>query len=292
MLAGMDAERAAAHVIDVTDLDFESQVLDRSKQVPVVVDFWAPWCGPCKTLGPLLERLAAEHAGGFVLAKVNIDENPQLAAAFRVQSIPMVVGLREGALAAHFVGAQPESAVREFLAKLLPSQADQLAEDGTALLAAGQTAEAEQCFQQALALNPRADAALVGLAAVHLERGEYDTALQVLERVGPGSSRQEADRLAAAIRIRQSGAGDEASLRAKIAADPTDLEARYLLGQTQAAAGRYADALENYLALVRADRSFRDDGARKAMIDVFDLLGPGDELADRYRSELAKVLFR
>jgi len=283
---------AASNVIDVTDLDFESQVLERSKRTPVVVDFWAPWCGPCRTLGPLLERLADEHAGAFVLAKVNIDENPQLAEVFRVQSIPMVIGLRDGALAAHFSGAQPEDAVREFLATLLPSAADQIAGEGAALLADGKLADAEDRFRQALALDPRLDAALVGLAAVHAERNEHDAALQMLDRVGPGPSRQDADRLAAAIRIRQSGAGDEAALRAQVEAAPDDLGARFTLGQAQAASGRYEDALENYLAIVRKDRGFRDDAARKAMIDVFDLLGPGHELADRYRSELAKVLFR
>jgi len=283
---------ASAHVIDVTDADFETQVLERSKQTPVVVDFWAPWCGPCRTLGPLLERLADEHAGAFVVAKVNIDENPGLAEAFRVQSIPMVVGLLDGQLAGHFVGAQPESAVRDFLATLLPSAGEVSADEGTVLLAAGKIAEAEAAFQRALALDPRADAALVGLAAVHAERDENEAALALLERVEPGPVRQDADRLAAAIRIRQSGAGDEAALRAKLEANPQDLDARFTLAQALAAAGRYEDALEHYLTIVKQDRGFQDDAARKAMLDVFDLLGPGDELVDRFRSELAKVLFR
>lgn len=288
------AETAAATpwVIDVTDRDFEAQVIERSKAVPVVVDFWAPWCGPCRTLGPLLERLADEHAGKFVLARVNIDENPGLAGAFRVQSIPMVIGLRDGALAAHFVGAVPESGVRDFLAQLLPSEGQQLAAEGAAQLAAGKTVEAEATFKRALESDPRADGALVGLANVLAQRGEDTEALALLERVGPGPHRQEADRLAAALRIRQSGDFDEAELRARLAANPNDLETRFALAQALAAAGRYEEALEQYLEIVKRDRSFRDDGARKAMIDIFDLLGPGNELADRYRSELARVLFR
>jgi putative thioredoxin len=287
-----DAAAQRAEIIDVSDRDFEAQVLERSKHVPVVVDFWAPWCGPCRTLGPLLERLADEHAGAFVLAKVNVDESPGLAAAFRVQSIPMVIGLRDGALAAHFVGALPESGVRDFLAQLLPGPGEQRAAAGAALLAAGKTAEAEAAFEDALTMDPRAAGALLGLATLRSQRGDDADALALLDRIGPGPQRQEADRLAAAIRIRQSGAGDEATARARVDANPNDLEARFALAQVLAAAGRYDAALEQYLAILQRDRSFRDDGARKAMLDIFDLIGADSELVDRYRSEMAKVLFR
>lgn len=280
------------HVFDVTDADFEARVLERSRQVPVVVDFWAPWCGPCRTLGPLLERLAAEHGGSFELAKVNIDENPALASAFRVQSIPMVVGLRDGQLTGHFVGAQPETAIRDFLAGLLPSAADQAADEGEALLAAGRVAEAETAFRAVLAEDPRADKALLGLATILAERDEHDEALALLDRVDGGPQRQAADRLAAAIRIRQSGAGDLDGLRARLADSPDDLEARFALAQALAAADLHEEALEHLLAIVRRDRTFREDAARKAMIDIFDLLGADSELTDRYRSELAKALFR
>jgi putative thioredoxin len=240
----------------------------------------------------LLERLADEHAGAFVLAKVNVDESPRLAAAFRVQSIPMVIGLRDGALAAHFVGALPESGVRDFLAQLLPSAGEQRAADGAALLAAGKTSEAEAAFDDALKMDPRTAAALLGLATLCSQRGDDAEALALLDRVGPGPQRLEADRLAAAIRIRQSGAGDEATARARVDANPDDLEARFALAQVLAAGERYDAALEQYLAILQRDRSFRDDGARKAMLDIFDLLGAGSDLVDRYRSEMAKVLFR
>src|SRR5262249_17686302 len=166
------AETASPLVFDVTDADFEAQVIERSKQVPVVVDFWAPWCGPCRVLGPLLERLAEEYGGKFVLARVNTDENPGLAGAFRVQSIPMVIGVRDGALAGHFVGALPESGVRDFLAQLLPSDGERMAGDAIALLAAGKTSEAEKIFRQAIEVGPRADGARVGLATVHAQRDE------------------------------------------------------------------------------------------------------------------------
>jgi putative thioredoxin len=291
-MADATAATAQPWVVDVTDADFEAQVIERSKQVPVVVDLWAPWCGPCRVLSPLLERLADEHAGAFVLARVNIDENPGLAGAFRVQSIPMLVGVRDGGLAGHLIGAQPENVLREFLAQLMPSEADRLAEEGAALLAAGKNAEAETAWRRALELDPRSDRALLGLGKILSLRDADDEALAALDRVGPGPARPEADRLAAALRIRQSGAVDSAALRARVTANPADHEARFALAQALAAEGRYEEALDHYLAIVKQDRGFRDDGARKAMLDIFDLLGPGHELADRYRSELAKVLFR
>lgn len=283
---------ASAYAFDVSAADFERRVLERSRQVPIVVDFWAPWCGPCRTLGPLLERLAEEHAGAFELAKVNIDENPSLAQLFRVQSIPMVIGLRDGELANHFVGALPEEAVRQFLASLLPSAGERRAEEGLALLGAGREAEAEAVFRAVLAEDPRVDQALIGLATILDGREAWDEALALLDRVGLGPQRQAADRLAAAIRIRQAGAGDVVALRARLAAHPDDLETRFTLAQTLAAGGQHDEALSHFLAIVQRDRGFRDDGARKAMIDIFDLLGPASDLTDHYRSELAKALFR
>jgi putative thioredoxin len=280
-------------VFDTGDKQFESEVIERSKEVPVVVDFWAPWCGPCRTLGPLLERLATEHQGAFVLAKVNVDESPGLAQAFGISSIPMVIGLRDGKIAGEFVGALPEAGVRQFLSQLMPSEAEQLAQQGDSLHLSGRLEEAEATFRRALELDPRCDRALLGLAGVLADRDQEDDALALLDRILPGSpSRQDADRLAATIRVRQAGGGDEKALRAKVAGNPDDLEARFTLGQVLAAASHYDEALEQYLEIVKRDRTFREDGARKAMLDVFELLGSGNEVVDRYRSKLAQVLFR
>jgi putative thioredoxin len=278
--------------IDVGDATFERDVLDRSRTVPVVVDFWAPWCAPCRALGPALEKLAAEHAGAFVLAKVNVDEAPAVAEAFAIRSIPAVKGFRDGILVAEFVGAQPEAAIRQFLAAVLPTEADRLAQEGESLAAAGDLADAESRFRAALDREPRHGRALIGLAKALAARGQEPEALGLLERVLPSASvAAAAERLAAEIRTRADGTGDEAALRARLAADPADLDARLALGRAHAAARRYEEALAELLDVVKRDPKHADEAARKAMLDVFAVLGD-DPLVDRYRGELAKALFR
>jgi len=276
-------------VIDVGDADFEAAVLDRSHTTPVVVDFWAPWCGPCRALGPLLEKLAQEHAGAFLLAKVNVDEAPGVAQAFGIQSIPAVKGFRDGMLVAEFMGAQPESTVRKLLEVVLPNAADRLVAD-----AAGQAPEAaEGTLRAALELEPRHPKALLSLARLVAGRGDGAEALRLLDLVAPPSPLvAEAERLAAELRMRGDGAGDEAALRARIAADPGDIEARLALGRTLAALGRHEDGLAELLAVVQRDPHFADDAARKAMIDLFAVLGSDHPLTERFRGELAKALFR
>ena len=283
----------ARPILDVGDRDFEREVIERSRQVPVVVDCWAPWCAPCRALGPVLERLALEHAGAFVLAKVNVDEAPAVAQALRVQSIPAVKAFRDGAIVGEFVGAQPESALREFLARVLPSEADRLARQGEERSAAGDAAGAEGDFTAALAEDARHPRALLGLARLYAASGREPRALTLLDRVPPsGPVARDAERLAAELRTRVDATGDETTLRARVAANLADLDARLQLGRVLAARRKYDDALAELLEVVRRDPRFADEAARKAMLDVFEVLGPRHELTDRYRRELSSALFR
>jgi putative thioredoxin len=236
--------------------------------------------------------LADELQGAFVVAKVNVDENPGLAQAFGVSSIPLVVGIRDGKAVSEFLGALPESQVRAFLAQLLPSEAMQLAARARELRAAGQSSEAEAAYRRALSLDARCDRALLGLAELLVERGEQTEALALLDRIAPGTpERQDADRIAAALRVQQAGDTDETALLAQLEQNPADLETRFALAQALAARAQYEAALDQYLDIVKRNRGFRDDGARKAMLDIYELLGSDSEIVQRSRSALSRVLF-
>jgi putative thioredoxin len=280
--------------VNVTEQDFESAVVERSHTVPVVIDFWAPWCGPCRTIGPVLERLADEQQGKFVLAKINVDENPMLAQAFGIRSIPAVKAVRNGAITDEFLGAQPEPAIRQFIEQLLPSEAEGLAQEGKRLEEQGKSQGAESLYRAALSKEANQPQALLGLAHILSERGEEADALSLLTRVPLNSAEYAAaQQLSAQLRFKQTGvsAGDEQQYREKLAANPNDLEARFDLSQVLAALGRYEEALIELLEIIKKDRKFRDDGARKAMLEIFEVVGPRSDLAEHYRSELAKVLF-
>lgn len=280
--------------IDVDEENFELAVLEQSKEVPVLVDFWAEWCGPCKVLGPVLERLAEEYAGAFIVAKVNVDENSSLAGAFRIQGIPAVKLFKDGELASEFTGALPEPMVREFLSKYLPSAADKQALEAAALEAEGKTAEATALYQAILESDPNHAKSLLGLGRLAMNADDNDAALDFLDKISVAADeRKEADRLIARLKLhRGAAAQDLEALRAKVEAEPDNLDARLALAQALADMENYHQALPQLLDIVKTDRSFQDDAARKAMVQIFDVLGSDDPLTDQYRTELAKVLFR
>ncbi len=280
-----------AHVVDVSSATFEREVLEASKQAPVVVDFWAPWCGPCRALGPVLEKLASAYSGRFKLAKINSDENQDLAAAFAVRSIPTVIGFRDGRPAAQFLGAVPESQARAFIDKLLPSPSQIEQARAAALRKAGDLDGAAGALRRALELDAANDAARLDLAELLIELGHPDEASPLLDAVHPDvdlDSRVSALRAAAAFA--KSGA-DEGGLRQRLAANPADLDTRLALAGAYAGKKRYREALDELLEIVRRQRDWNDGEARKQVLNIFSLAGDQPELVSEYRRKLASALY-
>jgi putative thioredoxin len=279
----------SAFIHDVEERTFEQTVLDRSRHIPVVVDFWAPWCGPCRLLGPILESLVGSYGGRIELAKLNTDENPNIAARYRIEGIPAVKAFRDGAVQSEFTGALPEPQVRAFLQKLLPSEADELADAAVRLAYAGDAAGAEATYRRAIVQDGSHRAANLGLARLLLARDAEDDALKLLANL---PADPEATRLRAEIALKRAGgAADLDALRTRLAGDKRDVDAHYHLGMALAAQGAYEEALEHLLDVVRLDRSYQEDAGRKALIDIFALLGDADPLTQTYRRRLANLLF-
>jgi putative thioredoxin len=279
----------AGAVIEANDQTFQDDVIQRSFEVPVVVDFWATWCGPCHTLSPVIERVAAAYAGRVQLVKVDIDHNPAVASRFGIQSIPMVVAFRDGVPVSDFLGAQPEPEVRSFFDSILPTQADALAVEGGRALAEGDAETARARFEAALEHDPGHRAATVGLASALARLGDHERAAELAAR-WPADS--EAKQVLALVHMQRAAAGaDRTALEARLADDDDDAEAHYRLGALLATEERWEPALEHLLAAVALDRALDEDGARLRMLEVFELLGPGHPLVDEYRRRLTNVLF-
>ncbi len=281
----------SAYVFDVDEGSFQSAVIERSRSLPVVVDFWAEWCGPCRMLGPILERLAEQHAGAFELAKLNTDESPRISQTFRIQGIPAVKAFKDGRVVDEFVGALPEPQVLSWLQRILPNEADALAARGDELAAAGHQNAAEDAFREALTHQPGHAAATVGLARVLAGRGDAGEA-EALRLLAALPADPRANQLRAEIGLRKAGVGaDLEALERRVQENPRDAAAQYELGAALAAQGRYEPALEHLLESVRRDRALNDDAARKAMIDLFNILGEESPLMQTYRKKLSYVLF-
>lgn len=276
-------------VRDVTDADFQSAVIEQSRTKPVVVDFWAPWCGPCRILGPVIERVAEQFADSIVVAKLNVDENPASSAQYRVQSIPAVKAFRDGRVVSEFTGALPEPNVRQFFESLAPSAIDQAVSAAEAKLAAGDQAGAEQAYRDVLAQQADNRGAVLGLASLLAKRGTYDEAISLLDRLPPDRQvKVQRHRIFLERYVSQHQGEDLAD---EAVAAPNDPRARYRYGLLLAAQELYQEALEELLASVRLDRSWEDGAARKSMLAVFELLGMDAPLTRKYQRKLENVLF-
>ena len=281
----------SAHALDVSSAaEFERQVLEESRRRPVVVDFWAPWCGPCRSLKPILEKLADEYGGKFLLAKVNADENQELSARYGVRGIPAVKAFSQGRLADEFSGALPEAAVREFLDRLVPKPAEVLRLKADEQLRRGDAAGALKILAEAAALDPANEWVRVDAAAIMLDLGELAEAQRLLQEVRLPDAR--VAQMRSRLEFAQAAAGGESAenLAARIAQNPADLQARLQLAKLLAAAQDYAGAMEQMLEVVRRDRGYGDDAGRRALLSVFELLGPGHPLVGEYRRRLASAL--
>ena len=282
----------AAAVRDVNESAFEAEVIARSREIPVVVDFWAAWCGPCRVLGPILEREVAALGGRVELVKVDTDANPTLAARYDIRGIPAVKAFSGGEVTGEFVGVQSADFLRRWLTELAPSPGRQALAAAAVLVAKGDRAGAEGALR-ALQGDPEVgDPAAVALAELLLDAGRADDAEAALASVGPRSAQADA---AEAARRRLEFARDAAAFggrdaaTAALARDPDDLEARFALASAHAAALQWEPALAELLELVKRNRKFRDDGARHAMLAIFDHLGAQHPLVSEYRRQLQIV---
>lgn len=282
----------ASPILDVPADRFEADVLARSHEVPVVVDFWAPWCGPCRTLGPILEQLATQDGGRWLLAKVNSDHAQHLAQRYGVQGIPAVFAFVDGEVAGQFTGVRPPDWIRSWLEDFVPDPAEEQARDGDARAAEGDRPGAVAAWQAALDLDPGQPRARLGLAQDALSRGDADTAAQWVRVLGDGASLpQPLKTRLGQLKLKLEGGGDVESLRAAVEADPEDLDDRWQLAHALAANEHWEGAIEHLLAIVARSRTFKDDGARKALLRFFDVLGDQHEATRKGRQRLGMLLF-
>jgi len=280
--------------LDVSQADFEKEVELASFHQPVVIDFWAPWCAPCKVLKPILEKLADEYGGKFKLVKVNSDENPDISARYKVRGIPAVKAMVDGKIVNEFTGAQPESSVREWLDKIIPSRAEELRREAQKKVDEGDMNGALMKLAEATKLEPNNEMVRVDAAEIMLVHGEHAEAQRLLDSLKDPDILKDARVLQLKAQVRllgMQGQGEsEDVLQAAIAKDENDLESRLKLANVLIASNKADEGMDQLLEIVKRDRKFKDDIGRKTLLDTFNLLGGQGELVSTYRRKLAALL--
>jgi putative thioredoxin len=281
-------------MIDTTLSSFERDVIEASMEAPVLVEFWAPWCGPCQAMTPMLERLEREYGGRFRVVAVNADTNPELVSSFGLTSIPHAVAFVDGNAVAQFAGAQPEAFVRAFIERLAPNPAQLEHRCAREALAQRRTEVAEQYLRNAIALDPACDGARLDMVSLLVDRDEVEAARRHFNVLSPRAPQQSTyASVKARLEARESVSllPPEEALLARVDADPDDLQGRLALSELAIARADYAAALAQLLEIVRRDRTFRDDIGRRRMLEVLEMAaGEPDVVAD-FRNRLSQVLF-
>jgi len=299
-----NSEAGSPHIKDSGLATFAADVLEASREVPVIVDFWAPWCGPCKQLGPVLEKAVTEAAGAVRLVKVNIDENPEIAQQLRIQSIPTVFAFKDGQPVDGFMGALPESQIKAFVSGLSggghdhggAGHAQEVLAMAAEAFAAGDIGAAAQAFGHVLQDDPGNPKAVAGLATCYLKSGDIERAKTTLQLVRPDGAADEAIRAAEAeLKLLESAnqapRGEVEVLKAKLAADANDHQARFDLALALDTGGDRDGALTELLEIVRRDRKWNDDAARQHIVTLFEAMGPTDPRTLDARRKLSAILF-
>ncbi len=283
----------SAWITDITEENFETEVVRQSEQTPVLIDFWAPWCGPCQQLAPMLEKLVEENQGTFRLAKINIDEQQELAAAFQVQSIPTVVAFLNGQPVDHFQGILPEETLKEWIGRLIPSPVQILLQEGQEVEEAD-PALAEAKYREAFNLEPDNEVLKLRIAAVLAKQSRFEECATIINELETrGFLEPEAEQIKSQLELQAAAdeAGGVESARATLAADPDNAALKIALADALAISNKHEEALEICLSIIEQDKMGAGVEAKATILKIFDVLGTQSALASTYRRKLATLLY-
>jgi len=282
-------------VKNATDASFMTDVVEASKTQPVIVDFWAPWCGPCRQLTPVIERAVNDAKGAVRLVKINIDENPQIAGQLRVQSIPAVFAFKNGQPVDGFMGALPESQIKAFIGRLIgatgPSEVDALLAEAAEALTLGDNGGAAQAFAEALQLDPENVKAIAGLARCYLNSGDTERAQEVADMAPADATDAELSGVRAALALSAEGSAETAGLERQLAADPGNHEARLEYAKALAGQGNFQGAVDQLMLILEKELDWNEGAARKQLLTVFEAAGPTSDVTKTGRRRLSSLLF-